>query len=117
MRILRLKPDWKSSPLKLISVTDIDDEWIYDCPRGLLPEDLPLSQKLKDDLWAWIDWYDTQMDWENAPNVFEWSDTEKLSFIQKGYDLQIMLSTELGTNYEILYDSKFFGTVPKVLST
>jgi hypothetical protein len=100
MRKLILEPDWRTTPI-LIDYSEGYDDWLELYGLAICPEELPLSKHLCNDLWAWSDLYDTQMDWSNAPEMFEWSKEQCDEFSRQGDVLLERLRSELGDSYEI----------------
>ena len=93
---LRLAADYSAFPIWPES----------DAARRLrIPEDLPLSAGLIDDLWAWAAVHDrARTDTWN----FQWSESvaRERDWIEQGRTLAALVQSELGDEYEVVYPYK-----------
>lgn len=85
-------PDYFCSPLWRNDGIDFGDVNL---------NELPLTQELKDDLWAWAGLYDTFIDMDDPANSPPLTNEQKERFISQGSQLFVRLKTELGDNYLI----------------
>lgn len=85
-------PDYQCFPLWEIG------ENIYD---NIDPNDLPISQELKRDLYAWADTYESFLNLEDPLNSRFVSEEEEKQFETDGENLQKRLQEELGENFKI----------------
>ena len=90
---LKLRPDYQCFPL-----WEINDESISE---DIDPNGLPISQELKRDLYAWMDKYNSTLDWEYPPDSGFKSEQEEQQFKQDGKKLQQRLQQELGAEFQI----------------
>ena len=90
---LRLAADYSAFPIWPAS----------DAARRLrIPEDLPLSAGLIDDLWAWAAVHDrARTDTWN----FQWSESvaRERDWIEQGRTLAALVQSELGDEYKVVY--------------
>jgi hypothetical protein len=53
-----------------------------------------------------ISWYDTYIDWDYPPNPSPWSEEEMQRFMVSANRLYKLLSEELSSDFEIVYEVK-----------
>jgi hypothetical protein len=67
---------------------------------------LPLSTTLRYRVWFVLAWYDTFLDWENAPQPSQWWITEQEPFNQAAQEVLQLLKQELQEEFEVIDESK-----------
>ena len=102
MRNLKLSPDWKTSPVR-IDYSNGYDDWFDKFGSRISPEDLPLSQELIDEIWAWTEIYDTFLDWDDPKNPVEIDPKVETDFWNQGEVIGQKLQAELGDDYLVSY--------------
>ena len=90
MRTLKLMADYQCFPL-----------WEPSEFENVDPNELPISQELKRDLYTWMDKYDSILDWEYPPDSGFKSEQEEQQFKQDGKNLQRRLQQELGAEFQV----------------
>lgn len=100
MRKLKLSPDWGASPIR-IDYSDGYDDWFDKYGSRISPEDLPITQKLIDEIWGWADIYDTFLDWNDPNNQLQIDPAVEVDFWAKGEGLVKKIQQELGDDYSI----------------
>ena len=99
MKIIRLLPDWRTTPL---AMKDEDKLSFFD---SIDPEDLPLSQVLISEIWAWSEIYDTFLNWDD-PATPKYIDPKiEADFWERGEVLAKKLQNELGDEFKVSYHS------------
>lgn len=94
MKKIKLMADYECFPLWGTALDDLGD---------ISPEELPISQELKNSLYEWAERFNAILNIEDpASSGFKNEEEEKL-FIDDGYKLAQCLRNELGSEYEIIY--------------
>jgi len=90
---IKLSPDWKCSPICRDGDYDPAEDFL------LLPDELPLSEKLQAEIWEWADKFDTFLDWNN-PKAHKFIEREVIViFLMQGKDIVSRMQDELGGEY------------------
>jgi len=98
MKMIKLMADYYSFPLWENSPGEFGN---------VDPENLPLSEELKERLDRWSEKYDSILNDEDpASSSFETKEDE-LNFIREGCELAKSLQIELGDTYQITYYSDY----------
>lgn len=92
MKSIKLMADYQCHPLWNMSPGKYGD---------LSPDDLPISQGLKDQLNAWARVFDATLNMDYPPDSGFESDEAKAEFKQEGYRLAERLKEELGPAYTV----------------
>lgn len=100
MKKLKFSPDWKTSPIR-IDYSDGYDDWFDKYGSRICPENLPLSQELIAEIWAWSEWHDTFLDWDDPGTPKEIAPEVEADFRAKGEELVKKIQLELGEGYSI----------------
>lgn len=67
------------------------------------PNDLPISEKLKKQIYHWAEWYNNILNLDNpAISSFDSIDEEQ-AFLTMGEEIFLQLKVELGNTYDIRY--------------
>lgn len=99
MKLLKLLPEWGQSPIE-IRIDDKADVFLGSF-LSCSPEELPLSQELISEIWAWADIYDTFLDWDDPGTPKDIDPAVKADFWAKGELLLKKIQLELGEGYSI----------------
>jgi hypothetical protein len=92
-RLLRLMPDYHCFSL-----------WESGAdPYNVDPDDLPLSQELKQRLWRWAAAYDATLNHDDPPDSQFATPAERTAFLDEGEQLCTALRAELGSGYTVAY--------------
>jgi hypothetical protein len=75
----------------------------FDYPVDL--EKLSLPQTIRRRGYFVIAWYDTFVDWENAPEASRWWPREEAAFKAAAHELLALLREHLGTEFEVVDQS------------
>lgn len=67
---------------------------------------LPISKTLQKRVEFLVSWYDTFLNWEEAPALTPWSGREAKQFCAAAQELLSLLRQQLGANFEIVDESK-----------
>lgn len=73
------------------------------------PDQLLLNPETVNRIEKWADWFDSWMDFENAPDGKDPDDEEFESFEWEGIEIWKSLRKELAPDYEVAYNSKKLG--------
>jgi len=76
----------------------------YDYP--IEASTLPMSENLWREAVYICAWYDTSIDWEYPPDDSPWSSSERNIFNRKVRDFFARVQAELGSEYELVNESK-----------
>lgn len=81
---------------------------LWDIEEGLLVEEgsLPISDALTSELFAWAEWYDQCLNFEDPASSGFRSDAELENFERQGITLWEKLKTELSDGHQIFYFSE-----------
>lgn len=74
-------------------------------------EELPLSNSTKEALHQWALLFDSYLDWDDPSNTPDLSIEEIKRFESEGLRLWLLLINELGSNYQIRYDSNYLHQI------
>jgi len=66
---------------------------------------LPVSKTLQKRIDFLLSWYDTFLDWDNAPALSQWSN-EANRFCRAAQEVLQLIRQQLGANFEIVDESK-----------
>lgn len=72
---------------------------------GPVEELLPISDLSRDKLNSLSQLHDTALNWEYPPDPGPWSKDEYASFEKKALALSVELQAELGSEFEVVYES------------
>lgn len=97
---VKLMPDYFCWPLWMLPP---------DSSGALDPDDLPLSEGLKNDLWQWAAIYDSWLNMSDPANSPAVPDAEELRFERAGIDLWRRVAKELGMGYRVSYFSSRYN--------
>ena len=67
------------------------------------PNQLPISQELKRDLFAWADTYDNTLNYEDPSNSGFRSEEDEQKFRENGIQLYQRLQKELGKEFKVTF--------------
>ncbi|WP_145529865.1 hypothetical protein [Yersinia alsatica] len=98
MKIIKLMADYYSYPLWHSSPGEVGN---------IDPEDLPISNKLKERLNKWSEKYDSILNDDDPVSSGFLTNDDELMFIQEGAELAKCLQIELGNTYQITYHSEY----------
>ncbi|MDX2243676.1 MAG: hypothetical protein NW224_23595 [Leptolyngbyaceae cyanobacterium bins.302] len=88
----------------LWSANQAAQELFQDLP--VIGEILPISKTLQKRMEFVLSWYDTFLDWDNAPDLTHWSEQEAEQFCVAAQEVLHLLRQELGEEFEIVDESK-----------
>ena len=97
---IRLSVDYQCWPLWWAGQSEVGE---------IDPGKLPLKPETADRIEKWADWFDTWMDFEDAPHGKKPDDDEFEAFEQEGIEIWKELRKELAPDYEVAYNSKKLG--------
>lgn len=92
MRAIRLMADYQCFPLWEASPGVVGN---------IAPEDLPISERLRQDLAQWAECYDSTLDLSNPAESGFRSDSAREEFRRKGRELAERLRNELGKGFTV----------------
>jgi hypothetical protein len=92
MKSIKLMADYQCHPLWNMSPDKYGD---------VNPDDLPISQGLKEHLHAWAHAFDATLNMDYPPDSGFKSDEEEANFKHEGYQLAEQLRRELGPEFTI----------------
>ncbi|SFC48657.1 hypothetical protein SAMN05421848_1599 [Kushneria avicenniae] len=72
---------------------------------GSIEENLPLSEATLQKLHALTAWHDKALNWDYPPDPSPWSQEEFRAFETAAHDMRSRLQTELGPEFEVVYES------------
>lgn len=108
MRKLLLQPEWRWTPLRIDRSdnndwSDFFEDITNDSWAGVTipPENLPLSQKLIDEIWDWAEVYDTFLNWDDPRIPVEIDPEIEAAFWAQGEELVKKIQHELGSDYSV----------------
>lgn len=67
---------------------------------------LPVSLTLQKRIEFLLSWYDTFLNWDNAPELSPWSGEEAIQFCRAAQEVLQLTRKQLGADFEILDESK-----------
>ncbi len=102
MKMIKLMPDYFCYPLWGVNPDELGD---------ISPNDLPLSDSLREALLAWAHEYDQTIDMNDPSSAGFDSQESANKFVATGHQLRVRLKEELGPDYQITH---FFNVGPKV---
>lgn len=91
---LKLMPDYNCFPLWCMDPDEYDN---------IDPNELPLSNRLKQDLTAWAGRYDAILNWDDPVNSDFKSEEEEQQFKEDGKELHQRLQEELKGKVKVTY--------------
>jgi hypothetical protein len=98
MKKIKLMADYECHPLWGTTPEDFGD---------ISPKELPISLELQNSLNEWAKRFDAILNMEDPASSGFNSEAEEKLFIDDGYKLAQRLRNELGSEYEIIYHSKY----------
>lgn len=98
----------KINNVKLMAEYECFPLWSIDAdnPGSIEPEQVPISERLIQDLWAWASRYDKTLNWDDPVSSDFKSESEKQQFKEDGEKLYRRLQEELGEDVNVTYRVK-----------
>jgi hypothetical protein len=77
----------------------------HDYDYAIMPDQLPLTPTVRQEVENLVSWYDTGLDWNNPGGSSPWNEAELHKFILAAQETLQTLKEELGEDYELMDES------------